>query len=119
MTHHVIGDLVNCHLHKRYSNPISYLLLPDDFLVSQLPTRLAEELVRPKRSFREKESEDSDGKRKILLCRVTSCHVMSCYNIQCDALSSILVCTAVIPHLKYVLHPSFQPFSPNIHILNF
>ena len=53
---------MSCHLHKRYSNPISYLLLPDDFPVSQLPRRLAEELVRPKRPLRERESEDSEGK---------------------------------------------------------
>ena len=59
------GELVSCHLHKRYSNPISYLLLPDDFPVSQLPRRLAEELVRPKGPLREKESEDSEGKNDV------------------------------------------------------
>lgn len=46
-------------MHKRYSDPVSYLLLPSDFPIEELPPQLALELVKPRRSYRE--SEDSEG----------------------------------------------------------
>ena len=51
---------------KRYSTPISYLLVPSDFDLELLPSRLADQLQRPKKVYKEEAECDSegDGKRR-------------------------------------------------------
>ena len=66
--HHVptlsLGELLNCHLHKRYSDPVSYLLLPADLSLEELPHRLAMELVKPKKVYRGEDWEDREGEEQ-------------------------------------------------------
>lgn len=51
---------------KRYSTPISYLLVPSDFNLELLPPKLADQLLRPKKVYREETEGDSesDGERR-------------------------------------------------------
>jgi hypothetical protein len=45
-----IGELLPCNLYKRYSEPISYLLLPSDLDMNELPASIAIELKKPKKT---------------------------------------------------------------------
>jgi uncharacterized membrane protein YgcG len=44
------GQLIKCHLYKRYTNPRTYLLLPNKLTIDSLPTALANELLNKKGS---------------------------------------------------------------------
>ena len=51
--------MINCHLRKWFTDPMSHILVPVDFPIGDLPPRLAAELKRPK--LNAKSLEDSEG----------------------------------------------------------
>jgi hypothetical protein len=57
----VTGELVACHLYRRSTNPVSYLLLPSDVDMDQLPPLLADELLAVRRTAADKKEDDVDA----------------------------------------------------------
>ena len=59
--HVLAGELLGCHLFKRYTSPVSYLLVPSDFEIENLPKQLADQLSRPKKIIKEYSDIDNES----------------------------------------------------------